>query len=147
MLSDDDVRSMIDMDTVKTFRENALTPDRPSIRGPAQHPDVFFQAREACNPYYNAVPAAMQAAFDDFAARTGRKYNLFDYEGAPDADRVIVTMGSSTDTVAETVAYLNAKGQKTGVVTVRLFRPFDAAAMLAALPKTVKAIAGLDRTK
>jgi len=147
MLSDDDVRSMIDMDTVKTFRENALTPDRPSIRGPAQHPDVFFQAREACNPYYNAVPAAMQAAFDDFAARTGRKYNLFDYEGAPDADRVIVTMGSSTDTVAATVAYLNATGQKTGVVTVRLFRPFDAAAMLAALPKTVKAIAGLDRTK
>ncbi|HQL21250.1 MAG TPA: pyruvate:ferredoxin (flavodoxin) oxidoreductase, partial [Opitutaceae bacterium] len=147
MLSDDDVRSMIDMDTVKTFRENALTPDRPSIRGTAQNPDVFFQAREACNPYYNAVPAAMQAAFDDFAARTGRKYNLFDYEGAPDADRVIVTMGSSTDTVAETVAYLNAKGQKTGVVTVRLFRPFDAAAMLAALPKTVKSIAVLDRTK
>ncbi len=147
MLSDDDVRSMIDMDTVKTFRENALTPDRPSIRGTAQNPAVFFQAREACNPYYNAVPAAMQAAFDDFAARTGRKYNLFDYEGAPDADRVIVTMGSSTDTVAETVAYLNAKGQKTGVVTVRLFRPFDAAAMLAALPKTVKAIAVLDRTK
>ncbi|MFT3783396.1 MAG: pyruvate:ferredoxin (flavodoxin) oxidoreductase [Nibricoccus sp.] len=147
MLSDEDVRSMIDEKALKAFRENALTPDRPSIRGTAQNPDVFFQAREACNPYYDAVPTAVQEAFDDFAARTGRKYNLFDYEGAPDAERVIVIMGSGAETVAETSAFLNAKGEKTGVVTVRLFRPFDAAAMLKALPKTVKSIAVLDRTK
>ena len=147
MLSDDDVRSMIDMEALKAFREKALTPDRPSIRGTAQNPDVFFQAREACNPYYDAVPAAVQAAFDDFAARTGRKYNLFDYEGSPDAERVVVIMGSGAETVAETSAYLNAQGQKTGVVIVRLYRPFDAAAMLAALPKTVKSLAVLDRTK
>ena len=147
ILSDDDVRSMIDEKALKTFRENALTPDRPSIRGTAQNPDVFFQAREACNPFYDAVPEAVQEAFNDFAARTGRKYNLFDYEGAPDADRVVVIMGSGAETVSETAAYLNAKGEKTGVVIVRLFRPFNAAAMLAALPKTVKSIAVLDRTK
>jgi len=147
MLSDDDVRSMIDLNAVKAFRENALTPDKPSIRGTAQNPDVFFQAREACNPFYDAVPGAVQEAFDDLAARTGRQYHLFDYEGAPDADRIIVIMGSGAETVAETAAHLNAEGQKTGVVTIRLLRPFDAAAMLAALPKTVKSIAVLDRTK
>ena len=147
ILSDDDVRSMIDMDAVKAFRDNALTPDRPSIRGTAQNPDVFFQAREACNPFYDAVPNAVQEAFDDLAARTGRQYKLFDYEGAPDADRVIVIMGSGAETVSETAAFLNAKGEKTGVVTIRLLRPFDPVAMLAALPKTVKSIAVLDRTK
>jgi len=147
MLSDDDVRSMIDMEKVKAFRDHALTPDRPSIRGTAQNPDVFFQAREACNPFYDAVPSKVQEAMDAFAARTGRQYKLFDYEGAPDADRVIVIMGSGSDTVAETVAHLNAKGEKLGLVKVRLFRPFDAAAMLAALPKTVKKLAVLDRTK
>jgi pyruvate-ferredoxin/flavodoxin oxidoreductase len=147
ILSDDDVRSMIDLEAVKAFRDNALTPDRPSIRGTAQNPDVFFQAREACNPFYDAVPAAVQDAFDDLAARTGRKYKLFDYEGHLEADRVIVIMGSGAETVAETAAFLNAKGAKTGVVTIRLLRPFDAAAMLAALPKSVKSIAVLDRTK
>jgi len=147
LLSDDDVRAMIDLDAVKAFREHALTPDHPAIRGTAQNPDVFFQAREASNPFYDAIPGAVQEAFDDLAARTGRKYNLFDYEGHPEADRVVVIMGSGAETVAETAAHLNAEGQKTGVVTVRLFRPFDAAAMLAKLPKTVKSIAVLDRTK
>lgn len=147
MINDEDLLSLMDIERVKAFREHALTPDRPSLRGTAQNPDVFFQAREACNPFYDAVPARVQEAMDAFAARTGRQYNLFDYEGHPEADRVIVIMGSGSDTVSEAVAYLNAKGQKTGLVKVRLFRPFDAAAMLKALPASVRKIAVLDRTK
>jgi pyruvate-ferredoxin/flavodoxin oxidoreductase len=147
MVSDEDVLSMMDLNRIKAFREHALTPDRPSIRGTAQNPDVFFQAREACNPFYDAVPARVQEAMDAFSARTGRQYKLFDYEGHPEADRVVVVMGSGSDTVSEVVHYLNSKGQKTGLVKVRLFRPFDAAAMLAALPKSVRKIAVLDRTK
>ena len=147
MVDDAALSALIDMDRVKAFREHALSPDRPSIRGTAQNPDVFFQAREACNPYYDAVAARVQEAMDAFAALTGRQYKLFDYEGAPDAERVIVVMGSASDTVAEAVTHLTAKGEKVGLVKVRLFRPFDAAAMLAALPRTVKSIAVLDRTK
>ncbi len=147
MVDDAVLSALIDMDRVKAFREHALTPDRPSIRGTAQNPDVFFQAREACNPFYDAVAGRVQEAMDAFAALTGRQYKLFDYEGAPDADRVIVIMGSGSDTVSEAVAHLNARGEKTGLVKVRLFRPFDAKAMLAALPKSVKSIAVLDRTK
>jgi pyruvate-ferredoxin/flavodoxin oxidoreductase len=137
----------MDEDQIKAFRAKAMTPDRPIIRGTAQNPDVFFQAREACNPFYQVAAGKVQEAFDAFAARTGRAYKLFDYEGAPDADRVVVIMGSGAETVAETAKYLNAHGEKTGVVRVRLYRPFDAAAMLAALPATVKSIAVLDRTK
>jgi pyruvate-ferredoxin/flavodoxin oxidoreductase len=147
MISDEDLQSLVDKDKIKAFRDHALTPDRPAIRGTAQNPDVFFQAREACNPFYDAVPAKVQEAMDAFAARTGRQYKLFDYEGHPEADRVIVIMGSGSDTVSEAVAYLNSKGEKLGLIKVRLFRPFDAAAMLAALPKTVRSIAVLDRTK
>ncbi|MBI5380804.1 MAG: pyruvate:ferredoxin (flavodoxin) oxidoreductase [Opitutae bacterium] len=146
-VSDDDLRALVDEDHIKAFRDKAMTPDKPIIRGTAQNPDVFFQAREACNPFYDVAAAKVQEAFDAFAARTGRAYKLFDYEGAPDADRVIVIMGSGAEPVAETAAYLNARGEKTGVVRVRLYRPFDAKAMLAALPATVKTVAVLDRTK
>ncbi|MFA5264787.1 MAG: pyruvate:ferredoxin (flavodoxin) oxidoreductase, partial [Opitutaceae bacterium] len=147
ILSDEDLLSMIDKDHLKAFREQALTPDRPVIRGTAQNPDVFFQARESCNPFYDAAAAKVQEIMDAFAARTGRQYNLFDYEGHPEADRVIVVMGSGSDTISGTVDHLNSKGQKVGQVKVRLFRPFDAAAMLASLPKSVRSIAVLDRTK
>ena len=146
-VGDDDLLSLMDEDQIKAFRAKAMTPDRPIIRGSAQNPDVFFAAREACNPFYQVAAGKVQEAFDAFAARTGRAYKLFDYEGAPDADRVVVIMGSGAETVAETAKYLNAHGEKTGVVRVRLYRPFDAAAMLAALPATVKKIAVLDRTK
>ncbi|MFZ5495666.1 MAG: pyruvate:ferredoxin (flavodoxin) oxidoreductase [Verrucomicrobiota bacterium] len=147
LLDDDDLRALMDEKHVADFRSRALTPDRPAIRGTAQNPDVFFQAREACNPYYDRVAATVQEIFDDFAARTGRSYRLFDYEGHPEAEHVIIIMGSGGETAAETAAWLNAHGRRTGVVRVRLYRPFDAAALLAALPPTVKGIAVLDRTK
>jgi pyruvate-ferredoxin/flavodoxin oxidoreductase len=147
LLSDDDLRALLPEGGIEAFRNKALTPDRPSIRGTAQNPDVFFQAREAANTFYDAVPAAVQELFDSFAVRTGRAYKLFDYEGAPDAERVIVIMGSGAETVAETSMWLNARGEKTGVLKVRLYRPFDANALLAALPQSVRTIAVLDRTK
>lgn len=147
LLSDDDLRALVDEKYIAGFRDRALTPDRPAIRGTAQNPDVFFQAREACNPYYDRVAATVQAIFDDFAVRTGRSYKLFDYEGHPEAEHVVIIMGSGGETVAETAAWLNTQGRRTGVLRVRLYRPFDAAALLAALPKTVKGIAVLDRTK
>src|SRR5450759_2025707 len=103
----------MDEDQIKAFRDKAMTPDRPIIRGTAQNPDVFFAAREACNPFYQVTAGKVQEAFDAFAARTGRAYKLFDYEGAPDADRVVVIMGSGAETVAETAKYLNAHGEKT----------------------------------
>jgi len=147
LLSDDDLRALVDERHVEGFRSHALTPDRPSIRGTAQNPDVFFQAREACNPFYDRVAAAVQGLFDDFAARTGRSYKLFDYEGHPEAEQVIIIMGSGGETAAETAAWLNAKGGRTGVLRVRLYRPLDAQALLAALPKTARRLAVLDRTK
>ena len=147
LLTDDDLRALVDEKYVAGFRDRALTPDRPAIRGTAQNPDVFFQAREACNPYYDRVSATVQGIFDDFAARTGRTYRLFDYEGHPEAEHVIIIMGSGGETAAETAAWLNAHGRRTGVVRVRLYRPFNAAALLAAIPPTVKGIAVLDRTK
>ncbi len=147
LLSDDDLRALLPQGAIESFRKKALTPDNPSIRGTAQNPDVFFQAREAANGFYDAVPGVVQELFDSFAVRTGRAYKLFDYEGAPDADRVVVVMGSGAETVAETSAWLNAKGEKTGVLKIRLYRPLDAKALLAALPKTVRKIAVLDRTK
>jgi pyruvate-ferredoxin/flavodoxin oxidoreductase len=146
-LTEDDVRSMIDMELVQAHRDRAMSPERPVLRGTAQNPDVFFQGREACNKYYDAAPQIVQETMDKFAKLVGRQYHLFDYFGAPDADRVIVVMGSGLGAVKDTVAALNAQGQKLGVVAVRLFRPFSAEAVVGAMPKTVKSIAVLDRTK
>src|SRR5581483_9133457 len=121
--------------------------DRPTLRGSAQNPDVFFQAREAANRFYDAVPAIVQSTMDRFAARTGRAYRLFDYAGDPDAERVVILMGSGAETAHETVDWMLARGEKVGVLKVRLYRPFDAAALVAALPRSVRRIAVLDRTK
>jgi pyruvate-ferredoxin/flavodoxin oxidoreductase len=146
-LEDDDLRALIDERFVRQHRERALSPDRPVLRGTAQNPDVFFQAREACNPFYNACPAIVQDVMDRFAARLGRSYRLFDYVGAPDAERVVVLMGSGAAVAEEAIEYLNKQGEKVGLLKVRLFRPFAQDAFLAALPQTVKHIAVLDRTK
>ncbi len=147
LLADDDIKAMIDADMVRAHRARGLTPDAPVIRGTAQNPDVYFQARETVNPYYVATPAIVQQAMDKFASLTGRQYNLFDYVGAPDAERVIVIMGSGAEAVEETVNYLVGKGEKVGVIKVRLYRPFAIERFLAALPSTVRVIAALDRTK
>ena len=146
-LSDDDVRAMIDSTHVRAHRARALSPDSPFIRGTAQNPDVYFQARESANSYYLAVPGMVQASMDQFAALTGRHYHLFDYAGAPDAEKVIIIMGSGAETVDETVKHLHQHGEKTGVLKVRLYRPFSTEHFIKALPTTVKAIAVLDRTK
>jgi len=146
-LTDDDLRAMIDDELVRAHRARALNPDRPFIRGTAQNPDVFFQAREAINPFYAKVPAIVQKAMDKFGKLTGRQYHLFDYAGAPDAERVVIVMASGGETAEATVHYLAKKGGKVGVVRVRLYRPFDTAAFLESLPKTVKSLAVLDRTK
>jgi pyruvate-ferredoxin/flavodoxin oxidoreductase len=146
-LTDADLRSVVDERHIAEHRERALTPDRPVIRGTAQNPDVFFQGREAANPYYEACPARVQRAFDRFAAVTGRRYSLFDYVGPADADRVIVMMGSGAGAASEAVNALRARGHRVGLLKVRLFRPFSATHLLAALPRTVRAIAVLDRTK
>ena len=144
----EDIRAMIDDELVRAHRERALNPERPFIRGTAQNPDVFFQARETVNPYYLATPEIVQRAMDKFASIVGRQYKLFEYVGAPDAERVIVLMGSGADTAHEAVDYLTQKmGEKVGVLKVRLYRPFSVEHFLAALPKTVKVIAALDRTK
>jgi pyruvate-ferredoxin/flavodoxin oxidoreductase len=146
-LSDDDIRAMIDDATVQAHRARGLSPDRPVLRGTAQNPDVFFQARETVNPYYLATPGIVQGVMDRFASVVGRRYHLFDYVGAPDAERVIVLMGSGAETAEETVNYLVAQGEKVGVVKVRLYRPFSVEHFLSALPASVKVIAALDRTK
>ena len=142
-----DFRAMIDEGLVRAHRARALSPDRPFIRGTAQNPDVFFQAREAANPYYLACPTIVQNVMDKFARLKGRQYRLFDYFGAPDADRVIVLMGSGAEAVEETVAYLRGKGERVGVLKVRLYRPFSVEHFVAALPPTVETLAVLDRTK
>ena len=140
--------SLMDRDKIEAFRRRGLNPEHPELRGSAQDPDVYFQNREAANKYYDAFPGIVQAAMDKVAAVTGRRYHLFDYYGAPDADTVIVILGSGGEVAAQTVEYLNAsKGYKAGVVQVRLYRPFDAKALLAAIPSTVRNIAVLDRTK
>ena len=141
------VRAMIDDTFVAEQRARGLNPEHPIIRGTVQNSDVYFQGREASNRFYDALPGIVQKTMDKFASLTGRAYHLFDYEGAPDADRVIVVMGSGSETVRETVAALVKMGEKVGVVTVRLYRPFDASALVSALPATVKAITVLDRTK
>lgn len=147
MLSDADIRALIDDDLVRAHRMRGLSPDHPVVRGTAQNPDTFFQTREATNRYYDAVPAAVQAVMDQFAAQVGRRYGLFEYVGAADAERVVIAMGSGCDTLSETVKALNAGGEKVGVLKVRLYRPFSAAHFVAALPPSVRAIAVLDRTK
>ncbi|MHC5109089.1 MAG: pyruvate:ferredoxin (flavodoxin) oxidoreductase [Planctomycetota bacterium] len=146
-LTDDDLRFLVDEDTVRSHRERALTPDRPVLRGSAQNPDTFFQAREACNPFYLSCPGIVESVMERFADRTGRKYRLFDYIGAPDAERVIIMMGSGAETARETVDYLVAAGEKVGMVVVRLYRPFSVEHFVAALPKSIRSIAVLDRTK
>jgi pyruvate-ferredoxin/flavodoxin oxidoreductase len=146
-LGDDVLRAMIDDEAVRAHRSRALSPDRPVMRGTAQNPDVFFQARETVNPFYQKVPAIVQESMDGFAKLTGRAYHLFDYVGAPDAERVVVLMGSGAEAVDETVQYLLARGEKVGVVKVRLYRPFSVEHFLNTLPTTVQTIAVLDRTK
>ncbi|ODH01430.1 pyruvate:ferredoxin (flavodoxin) oxidoreductase [Nostoc sp. KVJ20] len=147
LLSDDDLRSLIHDNLILAHRSRALTPDRPVLRGTAQNPDVYFQGREGANLYYNACPEIVQRIMDEFGERTGRHYKIYEYYGANDADRVIVLMGSGCETVHETVDYLNARGEKLGVVKVRLYRPFDVQKFVAVLPTSVQAIAVLDRTK
>ena len=146
-LTSEDMRAMIDDELVRAHRARAMTPDRPVLRGTAQNPDVFFQARETVNPFYLACPAIVAGVLDKFARVTGREYRLFDYIGAPDAERVVVLMGSGAEAVQELVEYLVKRGEKIGAVKVRLFRPFSVEHFIAALPPTVKSIAVLDRTK
>ncbi|MDD5483905.1 MAG: pyruvate:ferredoxin (flavodoxin) oxidoreductase [Kiritimatiellae bacterium] len=146
-ISRETMRAMINDELVLAHRQRGLSPDRPSLRGTSQNPDVYFQGRETVNPYYLATPAIVQRQMDKFAKLTGRQYKLFDYVGTPDAEKVIVMMGSGAETAHETVNDLAAKGKKVGLLKVRLFRPFDVKAFIAALPPTVKAIAVLDRTK
>jgi pyruvate-ferredoxin/flavodoxin oxidoreductase len=147
LLSDADIRAMIDDDLVRAHRARGLSPEHPFIRGTAQNPDTFFQAREAVNPYHERTPEIVEGAMKRFAARTGRQYRLFEYEGAPDADRVLILMGSGAETARAAAAVLRAAGEKVGVLQVRLFRPFSVAHLLAALPEHVRRIAVLDRTK
>src|ERR1022692_4691233 len=151
MLTEDDMHALINMDRVIEHRQRALSPDHPVLRGTAQNPDVYFQAREACNPFYDSCPDKVQAVMDKFSEVVGRSYHLFDYVGAPDAERVIVMMGSGAETAHETVDYLNdhlnKPGEKVGLLKVRLYRPFSVQRFLEALPPTVRQIAVLDRTK
>jgi pyruvate-ferredoxin/flavodoxin oxidoreductase len=146
-LNEEDMRALLGDQLVLEHRRRRLTPDRPAIRGTAQNPDVYFQGREAANPYYQALPGIVQEAMDQLAARTGRQYRLFDYAGAADAERVIVIMGSGGETVQETVEALGEQGEKVGVLKVRLFHPFSVAHFAAALPASAKRLAVLDRTK
>jgi pyruvate-ferredoxin/flavodoxin oxidoreductase len=146
-LTFDDMRAMIDDADIRAFRSRGMSPDHPTLRGTSQNPDVYFTGRETVNKFYAACPGIVQAAMDKFAKLTGRQYRLFEYMGAPDADRVIIIMGSGGETVQDTVEYLNNKGAKLGVLKVHLFRPFDAKAFVNALPGTVQKIAVLDRTK
>jgi len=147
LLGDDQIRAMIDDDLVRAHRARALNPENPFIRGTAQNPDTFFQGREAPNPFYARVPDIVQSAMDDLAKLTGRAYHLFDYDGAPDAERVVVLMGSGAETARETAAVLRRAGEKVGVLQVRLYRPFSAAHFLAVLPATCRAVAVIEQTK
>ncbi|HEX3086081.1 MAG TPA: hypothetical protein VHP99_16225, partial [Pyrinomonadaceae bacterium] len=146
-LNDEDLGSLISDEAIYAHRQRALTPDRPVLRGTAQNPDVFFQAREAANGYYDALPEIVERTMTKLGETTGRKYGLFEYVGHPDAERVIVIMGSGAETVHETVEHLSAQGEKVGLVKVRLYRPFNRGAFLGSLPLTTQKIAVLDRTK
>ena len=143
----EDLKDMVDMDAVDAFRKHALNPNHPCQRGSAQNPDIFFQAREACNPYYDALPALVQEYMDKVNEKIGTNYKLFNYYGAEDAEHVIIAMGSACETIEETIDYLMAAGKKVGLVTVRLYRPFSAETLVNAIPETVKQITVLDRTK
>ena len=143
----EDLKDLVDMDAIDEFRKHSLNPNHPCQRGSAQNPDIFFQAREACNPYYDAMPAIVQEYMDKVNAKIGTDYKLFNYYGAEDAEKVIIAMGSVCDTIEETIDYLRAAGEKVGVVKVRLYRPFCAQALIDAIPDTVKYINVLDRTK
>ena len=143
----EDLKDMVDMDAVDAFRKHALNPNHPCQRGSAQNPDIFFQAREACNPYYDALPALVQEYMDKVNEKIGTNYKLFNYYGAEDAEHVIIAMGSACETIEETIDYLMAAGKKVGLVTVRLYRPFSAEALVNAIPESVKQITVLDRTK
>ena len=143
----EDLKDLVDMNAIDEFRKHALNPNHPCQRGSAQNPDIFFQAREACNPYYDAMPAIVQEYMDKVNAKIGTDYKLFNYYGAEDAEKVIIAMGSVCDTIEETIDYLRAAGEKVGVVKVRLYRPFCAQALIDAIPDTVKYINVLDRTK
>jgi pyruvate-ferredoxin/flavodoxin oxidoreductase len=147
LLGDDDIAALVDDDLVAAHRRRALDPDSPVIRGTAQNPDVFFQSREAANPFYDATPAIVQAAMDQLAERTGRRYGLVDYRGHPEADRVVVLMGSAAGAADEAVDAMVATGERVGLLQVRLFRPFPAEALAAALPAATASVAVLDRTK
>ena len=147
LLEPDDLTALIDTDALIDFRLRGMNPDAPDVRGTAQNPDVFFQAREACNPYYTAVPGIVQETMDALARRTGRAYHLVEYRGAPDAERVVVLMGSGAEAARETVDALVGRGERVGMVTVRLYRPFPAEQLISALPPSVRSIAVLDRTK
>ena len=146
-LTKEDMKAMMDDDLIIAHRKRGLTPDRPVMRGTAQNPDVYFQGRETVNPFYNACPGIVQKYMNKFAKLTGRQYNLFDYVGAPDAERIIIMMGSGSEAAEETVNYLVGKGEKIGLLKVRLYRPFSLDYFIKALPKTTKSIAVLDRTK
>ncbi|MEK6552076.1 MAG: 2-oxoacid:acceptor oxidoreductase family protein, partial [Bacteroidota bacterium] len=147
-LTDDDIRAMIDDEKIKEFRQRALSPENPFIRGTAQNPDVYFQGRETVNKFYDICPEIVQKAMDKFARITGRQYHLFDYYGAPDAKRIIILMGSGAETAEEIVDYLSQRmEEKVGILKVRLYRPFSPKHLLAAIPKTVETISVLDRTK
>jgi pyruvate-ferredoxin/flavodoxin oxidoreductase len=147
LLSDDDLRALVEEELVHAHRGRALSPERPFIRGTAQNPDVYFQARETVNPFYARTPGVVQDMMDRLGERTGRQYGLVDYTGHPEAERVLVVMGSGGETIRETVASLNGEGERVGAVQVRLFRPFPAAALGAAMPPSVRDVAVLDRTK
>ena len=146
-IDQDAVIGLIDQDALKEFRERALNPQHPVVRGTAQNPDIYFQAREACNPFYDAIPGIVEDYLVKLGEITGRKHGLFDYYGAPDADRVVIAMGSATEAIREGVDHLNAEGEKVGLVSVHLYRPFSAKHFLSVLPKTAKRICVLDRTK
>ncbi len=143
----EDLKDMVDWDSVKAFRGRALNPEHPVLRGSAENGDIFFQHREACNPYYNAFPEIVEEYMDKVNAKLGTDYKLFNYYGAPDADRVIIAMGSVCDVAEEVIDYMNANGEKVGLIKVRLYRPWRADKLLSAIPSTVKSIAVLDRTK
>ncbi len=147
-IADDVLASLLDADCLAAFYDRALTPDKPTVRGTAQNPDTYFQAREAVNVYYDRAPGIVQSVMDDFAAKTGRQYHLYDYYGHAEADRVVIMMGSGVETALETAEYLNKhRGERVGVLSVRLYRPFSVSDFLKCLPETVKKVAVLDRTK
>lgn len=147
LLEDETIRALIPDELVRAHRERALRPDNPFIRGTAQNPDVYFQGREAVNPFYDRVADIVEAHFGKLGALTGRHYKIVEYYGAPDADRVVIALGSGVETLAETADYLQQQGEKVGVLQIRLYRPLSAKHLLAALPATVRRIAVLDRTK